>query len=155
MEQNSIFRKKSIDRVTAPEELDDYIKVTRPSIWIILCSIAMLLIGVTIWGVFGHLDTTLDVLAVSDGSRAVIYVSEKNIENIEPGTQVEADGNILTTAAVSPRPQQLDDEYLRHVAGLSESDWVYTVELNGSLPEGIYSAKAVIDSVKPISFVVG
>ena len=52
---NGIFRKKSIDKVSSPEKLDDYIRVTTPSVWITLAAIAILLAGVIIWGFFGEL----------------------------------------------------------------------------------------------------
>ena len=52
---NSIFRQKSIDKVSSPEKLDDYIRVTTPSVWITLAAIAILLIGTIVWGFFGEL----------------------------------------------------------------------------------------------------
>lgn len=65
---NSIFRQKSIDKVSSPEKLDDYIRVTTPSVWITLAAIAILLIGTIVWGVFGELtihndDGTADAVA--------------------------------------------------------------------------------------------
>lgn len=53
---NSIFRQKSIDKVSSPEKLDDYIRVTTPSVWIVLIAIAMLLVGGIVWGVFGEVE---------------------------------------------------------------------------------------------------
>lgn len=52
---NSLFRQKSIDRVSSPEKLDDYIRVTTPSVWITLAAIVILLIGTIVWGIFGEL----------------------------------------------------------------------------------------------------
>ena len=52
---NGIFRQKSIDKVSSPEKLDDYIRVTTPSVWIALAAIVVLLIGVIVWGCFGEL----------------------------------------------------------------------------------------------------
>lgn len=51
---NSIFRQKSIDKITSPEKLDDYIKVTKPSVWITLIAIVMLLAGAVVWSIFGE-----------------------------------------------------------------------------------------------------
>ena len=52
---NGIFRQESIDKVSSPEKLDDYIRVTTPSVWIALAAIVALLIGVIVWGCFGEL----------------------------------------------------------------------------------------------------
>ena len=65
---NGIFRQKSIDKVSSPEKLDDYIRVTTPSVWITLAVIAILLVGVILWGTFGELaihngDGTVETVA--------------------------------------------------------------------------------------------
>lgn len=52
---SSIFTQKSIDKVSSPEKLDDYIRVTTPSVWITLAAIVVLLVGVIAWGAFGEL----------------------------------------------------------------------------------------------------
>ena len=68
MENNTIFRQKSIDKVSSPEKLDDYIKVTTPSVWVTLIAIVLLLVGAVVWGIFGeveihHEDGTTETVA--------------------------------------------------------------------------------------------
>ncbi len=60
MEEKSIFRKKSIDRVTSPEQLDDYIKVTTPSVWLILLATVILIAGALFWAFFGTIHVNTD-----------------------------------------------------------------------------------------------
>ncbi len=48
MSSNTIFRKASLDRVLSPEQLNDYIKISRPSVWLILGTVIVLLIGVCV-----------------------------------------------------------------------------------------------------------
>ena len=55
--ENSIFRKKSLDRVSGPESLNDYIRVTTPSVWIILLALVILLLGILAWSIFGRIET--------------------------------------------------------------------------------------------------
>ena len=38
-----IFREKSLKRITSPEELGDYLRVTSPSVWMILAAVILLL----------------------------------------------------------------------------------------------------------------
>ena len=61
--KNSIFRKKSMDRVSTPEQLNDYIRVSSPGVWILLAALLLLLAGFIIWSIFGRLD-----VAAADGS---------------------------------------------------------------------------------------
>lgn len=56
MQNSEIFRKKSIERVSTPEQLNDYIRVTTPSVWVVLAAMTVLLIGMLVWGVFGSVD---------------------------------------------------------------------------------------------------
>lgn len=43
------------DRISSPEKLDDYIRVTTPSVWITLGAIVLVLVGAIVWGIFGEL----------------------------------------------------------------------------------------------------
>ena len=49
------LKKNDPDKVSSPDKLDDYIRVTTPSVWIILGALLLLLVGAIIWGVFGEL----------------------------------------------------------------------------------------------------
>ncbi len=56
-QQNSgVYREKAIDRISSPESLNDYIKVTSPSVWIVLAAVIALLVGILGWAVFGTVD---------------------------------------------------------------------------------------------------
>ncbi|MBR6916557.1 MAG: hypothetical protein IKN38_00095 [Clostridia bacterium] len=57
---NSIFREKSINKVSGPESLNDYIKVTTPSVWIVLAALLVLLVGILAWCIFGRVEEHVD-----------------------------------------------------------------------------------------------
>lgn len=50
---NNLFRKKSLEQVSSPEQLNDYIRVTTPSVWIVIAALIILLAGFLTWGVIG------------------------------------------------------------------------------------------------------
>ncbi len=54
--ETGIFREKSMERVSSPEELNDYIRVTTPSVWIVLIALAVLLVGMLGWSIFGTVE---------------------------------------------------------------------------------------------------
>ncbi len=56
MEEKKIFREKSLERVKSPEQLNDYIKVTTPSVWLILFAVIILIVGALFWAVFGTIQ---------------------------------------------------------------------------------------------------
>ena len=54
----SIFRQKSLDRISSPEEIDNYMRVTRPSLWLALGVIILLLAALILWSVTARIEAT-------------------------------------------------------------------------------------------------
>lgn len=52
------MNKKANDpvRVNSPEELDNYIRVSTPAVWIVLAVVITLLLAALVWSVFGTVD---------------------------------------------------------------------------------------------------
>jgi hypothetical protein len=50
-EKREVFRKSTLERISSPEKLNEYIRVSRPSVWIILGAIAVILAAAVFWGV--------------------------------------------------------------------------------------------------------
>lgn len=55
--KNLVFREKSLTKVSSPEQLNDYIRVSTPAVWLVLTAIVLLLVGVALWGCVGRLET--------------------------------------------------------------------------------------------------
>ena len=72
--ENGIFREKSMERVSSPEELNDYIRVTTPSVWLVLAALILLLAGMLAWSVLGTVEAH-----AADGSveevHPIVYVT--------------------------------------------------------------------------------
>lgn len=153
---DKIFRQKSVDKMSSPEQLNDYIKVTNPGVWMILTAIIVLLIGVCVWGIFGKLETKITVAAVSSGDAAVLYVKENDISSVKKDMTVTIGDASYAIVSVSAEPISVTEEigeYARRTGNLSIGEWVYLVKIDKTLPEGVYTAQIVIDSVSPLYFV--
>lgn len=154
---SNLFRKKSIERISSPEQLNDYIRVSTPSVWLVLITIVVLLAGVCVWGVFGHMDTTLPVVIRAGGGQAVAYVRQADAEKVAPGMEVTIGDKEGKVRDISAEPVQVDGsftDYMRHVGQLQEGEWVFAVTLDLDCPDGVHEGKIVIDSVSPMSFVL-
>ncbi len=57
--ENSIFRKSSLERISSPEQLNEYVKVTNPSIWVLLLGLFALLAAVAVWAFTGTIPDTV------------------------------------------------------------------------------------------------
>ena len=153
--KNNVYREKSVERVSSPEQLNDYIKVSNPGIWIILFAVIALLVGFIVWGVVARLETKLSVVAVSTENGVVCYVKEGDFASVEKGQTIRIGDKDYTLKELPSQPVSVGGdlgEYALHVGGLREGEWVFPVVIDASLKEGIYPAEIVIDSVSPISF---
>ena len=68
-EKTKLFREKNLERLESPEQLNDYLRVTSPGVWMILSAVILLLIGVFIWAVFGRIEATTQVQDGEDRRR--------------------------------------------------------------------------------------
>ncbi len=151
---NPIFRKKSIERASSPEQLSDYIRVTNPGIWIILAAVFLLLAGFFVWAVVGKVESKVTAVAVAQDGTTVCYVKEAEFSGISEGNTVRVGSKEYTVSTVSGEPVAVDDSftaYTLHVGGLQLGEWVYAVTLDAELPAGVYQASIVTDSISPIS----
>lgn len=152
-----LFRKKSIEKVSSPEQLDTYIRVSNPGVWLLLIAILVLLVGICVWGVMGHLDTTVDTVAVVENGQTTIYIKEADIQAVTVGTPVKLAETEGAITQITARPIVVDDTFLAyacHVGGLQQGEWVYVATVSATVADGIYTARIVTESVAPMSFVV-
>lgn len=57
--KRQIFRKKALERLASPEQLDQLMPLTQPRGWLALCGIAALLLLAIVWSVVGTVETTV------------------------------------------------------------------------------------------------
>ncbi|MBQ3785784.1 MAG: hypothetical protein II799_00750 [Lachnospiraceae bacterium] len=51
-----LFKKKTIGKLSSPEQLNEYIRVTTPSVWLLLTVLLLLLTGLIAWSVTGRVE---------------------------------------------------------------------------------------------------
>ena len=153
-----LFRQKSMERITSPVQMVDYIRVSKACVGMILAGVIVLLVGVCVWGIFGQLDTTLQTGGVCADGQLILYVGEKDYGKLGRGTVVSVGGQEFTPAEISEAPLRLDesyDPYLIHLTGLSVGDWAYAVKVDAAgVKDGTYSVAVMTERVRPIDFVM-
>ncbi len=89
MEQTSVYRKASMERISSPEQLNDYLRVTNPSVWIVLAAVVLLLVGTLIWACFTYIGSSVSGVAeVNDGGMTVRFDDPTLEKNVEAGMSV-------------------------------------------------------------------
>ena len=59
--ENKLFRKKSLEKISSPEELHDYMQVTSPRLWMLLSAIAALLVGFIVYASTVTMENTMKI----------------------------------------------------------------------------------------------
>ena len=157
MSESGLFRKKSLDKISSPEKLNDYISVTNPGIWLLLVGIAVVLIGAVIWGFFGKLETRIKVPAIVGDEGTMLYVEASEISKIRGGLEVEIDeteGKVISLGLNGSKAYEVLGDLALSESGYSPGDVLYEVEAEIDMPNGIYMAEIITDSVSPMSFLL-
>ena len=155
--ENKVFREKSMERVASPEQLNDYVKVASPGVWMVLISVILFLVGVCVWGIYGHLDTTVQAGAECKDGVLTCYIRESDADKVDAGMKVNVGGRDYETLNFSSEPLEIlaqTDSRLLHIGGLSVGEWVYTIQAHTDLADGVYEAVITTESVSPMSFIL-
>ena len=147
--KKELYRQKSIERVSSPEQLNDYIKVSSPGVWAVLAAVVVLLIGALVWSVFSRLENTVPAVVVVEDGRAVCFYGMGYGSEVEAGMTVSVGDAQLSIGSVSTAQLQLVEDLA--VGTYLPGQGVYVSELEGTLDDGVYEAEIVVESLSPIS----
>ena len=134
-----LFRKKSLDKVKSPENLDDYIQVSNPGVWLLLVSVIILLAGACVWGIFGHIDSTAETRVQVENGTAVCYVADEDIASVQEGMTVKLGGF---------------EAVIMEIGHKEDIGYVCVLKSTQTIPNGFYDGKIVTKSIKPLSFIL-
>ena len=131
----TLFRKKSMDRITSPEDLGAYLRVTNPAVWMILTAVILLLVGFLIWGSIASIDSFATGSAVVDNGSMVIHFDDEQIAaNVNTGMTVLV-GDAETTVSSMGK----------------DADGRLFAVARTSLADGSYSARVVFRQTQVLS----
>ena len=86
MEHVHLYRKESLERIESPEQLNQVLRVTNPSVWLLLTAVILLLVGLLVWGSFTYIDSVAHGRAeVADGVMTLRFDDEDLAKSVEEG----------------------------------------------------------------------
>lgn len=162
-EHVSVFRQKSIDRISSPEQLNDYIRVASPRMWVVLIAVVVFLVGAIIWGVFGRIDSSVYSVSIVSEGQCTVYIPQgkTSVIHLDDYTIVysAADADTLVAEArvlsISAEPFPVSESFLEYARLLGEfsiGEWICAVSVGAvDLPDGIYYAAILEESISPLS----
>ena len=165
--QNDLFRKKSLERISSPEELHDYMRVTTPRLWMLLTAIILLLAGFIVLAVLAQslhfLENTMKIKVMVDN---IDPIEDDNGEPVKMATTsiffatlpISYKDTVETNMKVRIGKEEGKVDMLA-IVNSDESDGQQGLSLiismdNSSLtlPDGEYDAELVLEATTPISF---
>lgn len=97
----TIYRKQSMDRINSPEALNDYLRVTNPTVWMILIAVILLLVGMLVWSSSATIDSYATGTAIVEGGAMRVYFDDpKMAESVEHGMIVTVGTTEITIISV-------------------------------------------------------
>ena len=86
-----LYRQKSIDRISSPEQLNNYLRVTNASVWVILIAVIALLAGLIVWSSVATIESYTEGSAqVQGGLMTIRFEDQQFAKNVEAGMPVRA-----------------------------------------------------------------
>jgi len=162
-DQPNIFNKRATEKLRNPDDLDKYVRITHPSVWMVLGACAILIVGLLIWGVFGAVTTSVSGMGVVVNGEAVCYLDAEDATKVDEGDTAVVDGVQMKVAAVSTVPmsreevdRELQSDYL--LSALMNSDWAYKVVFEGDTSDMTQDVPVdmsiTVERIAPISLIL-
>ena len=119
---NQLFRQKSLDQISSPEQLHDYLHVTNPTIWLVYLAIILLVLGYLLWSSFAATDSFAVATAdVSDGVMVIRLHDPQMADSVKNGMKVLVSDTSVKISSVGHDP----DDTLFAVAETDLADGTY------------------------------
>ena len=124
MEQ-PLFRKESVERVSSPEQLSDYLHVTSPAIWVVLAAVILLLASLFVWSSVTAVESYATGRAeVRGGVLTLTFDDAEKAGNVEVGMNVKVGDMVTPVLSVG-----------------TDGDGRLLAVADSNLPDGTYDAR--------------
>lgn len=159
---SSIFNQQARERLQSPDDLDRYVRVTSPSVWVVLGAILALLFGLLAWGIFGSVSASVGATATRLDGQTICLLSAENAAKVDQGDEAIVGGQLTKVASISKTPLSADEasalinnDFLTNT--LMSGDWAYLVTFDDvNVEEGVpLTANITTERIAPISLVLG
>ena len=100
-----VFRAKAVDRLSSPEQINDYLHVTKPSVWIALIVVVVLLVGALLWSFMVSINSYAQGTAtVEDGMMVITFENPEYAQEVQVGMSVDVGASHDTILSVGVLP---------------------------------------------------
>ena len=132
--EKSLFRKESLQRVSSPEQLNEYLHVTTPANRIVLCAVVLLIASLLVWSCVTAVESyAAGIAQVKDGVLTLTFHDAAKAESVVVGMNVRVGNTVAPVTSI----------------GKDEEGNLFAVA-DIRLPNGVYEARVGYKSTKII-----
>lgn len=160
----TFFRKESMQRISSPEKLDEYLRVLNPSVWVMLTALIGLIVVFFIWGFTGTIHDVCSTNGVRSADTLTCYVEPQYGMEIRTGMHVIVNGDssgVVVNVEKEPVTRSEAEKEIGnafHSATLDLHDWNTRVDIAADGTDSaneVQTAEIVVSEFRPIEFLMG
>ncbi len=121
------------------DNLNEYIRVIHPSVWLLLIAMLSIVVGIVCWGIFGHVDRTIETTIYVENKQVICYVNHAEVEDITQGMTITYNNTSGTIQSLKESNGGVD---------------IYTVSSKKEIEDGYYQGIIIVEQISPISFLL-
>lgn len=132
------MKSETARRISSPEQLDDYLKVTSPKIWLLLIAIVLLIVGLLLWSGFTTIESYATGTARAVGGElTVVFDDAAKASKVEAGMEMQVGGMQTEVLTVGTN---------------ADGDMVASAHAN--IPDGSYEVRVGYKATQVISMLL-
>ena len=125
-------------RISTPEQLNDYLKVTTPRIWLLLIAIVLLVAGLLLWSGFTTIESYATGTARAVGGELTVRFDDANkASKVQAGMEMEV-GDVRTEVLTIGKDE--DDQYV--------------ASAHANIPDGSYQVRVGYKTTQVLSMLL-
>ena len=157
--ENQLFRKKSMDHISTPDDLRDYMRVTGPRLWVTLAAVIILMAGFIVYAATATMENVLPIEMRVDmvdswseegevvGKTPFCRVSlpAVNQDVVRTGMNVrigEMEGRVILISMMDQAAYE--EPVIELIIDMGEND--------PNLREGTYKGELILEKASPLSY---
>lgn len=167
-DKSSMFSERARQKLRSADDLNKFVRVTNPSVWVILGACAAMVAGVLAWAFFGSANTNIEVQGTYVDGQALSLLSPDEVQGVDLGDLANVAGKQTTVAEVASKPVSAreaeallgGDDFLTNTL-MQGGSWAYlvrydTLEDTEGLEDGVpISVNITTEQLAPIKLIFG
>lgn len=125
-------------RIASPDQLNDYLRVTNPKIWMLLSAIALLIVGLLLWSSFTTIESYATGTARAVGGELTVSFDDAaKASKVKPGMEMKV-GDVETEVLT---------------VGTDENNAI-VASAHANIPDGSYNVRVGYATMQVISMLL-